>query len=215
MIRQMKAMSIKLTGVVALGLIGLTTAGQASAGCSGAPQPGADPRASDMKPALYYPSDGERLGFRATDFFEGAPIVGLWEFEFHLNGAQNGFADGALFDWGLATWHSDGTEIQFSAGRPPVAGDVCMGAWREISHGKFELHHIALGLTPPDASGMFVGPAIIRATVTVAPNGASYSGHYSITIYPGSPNDGTEFNESGAPVATFSGTITAKRVVAD
>jgi len=182
---------------IALGLIGLTAAGQASAGCGDVPQPSA--RAS---------------GFHPTDYVESVPIVGLWEFEFHLKGDQNGFSNGTLFDWGLATWHSDGTEIQFSAGRPPVAGDVCMGAWREIAHGQYSLHHIALGLTPPDASGMFVGPAIIRATVTVAPNGESYSGPYSITIYAGSPTDGTEFNESGAPLMTFSGMITAKRVIA-
>ena len=132
----------------------------------------------------------------------------------HLKGAQNGLPNGALLDWGLATWHSDGTEIQFSAGRPPSAGDVCMGAWRQLSPSMFKLHHVALGLTPPDASGMFVGPTIITATVTVDPSGETYSGPYSLNVYAGSPDNGTEFNETGAPLLTFNGMITAKRVTA-
>jgi hypothetical protein len=123
--------------------------------------------------------------------------------------------DNFLFDWGLATWRDDGTEIQFSAGRPPSAGDVCMGVWRQTGGGKFSLHHVALGLTPPNASGTFVGPAIIRARVTVAPSGETYSGPYLVTVYPGSPDNGTEFNETGAPLVTFVGTITAHRVIAN
>ena len=150
----------------------------------------------------------------ADEWSESNAIVGLWEFEVHLDGTQNGLPDKALFDWGLATWHDDGTEIQFSAGRTPSAGDVCMGVWRQLGKHQFKLHHIALGLTPPVATGTFVGPAIIRATVTVDGDGDSYTGPYSVTIYPGSPDNGTEFNESGTPLVTFTGTITAKRVTA-
>jgi hypothetical protein len=146
------------------------------------------------------------------EWFERSSIVGLWEFEVHLNGAQNGLPDNFLFDWGLATWHDDGTEIQFSAGRPPSSGDVCMGVWRQVERSKFKLHHVALGLTPPDASGTFVGPAIIKAEVTVDPSGEKYRGPYTLTMYPGSPDSGTEFNESGTPLVVFNATITAKRV---
>ena len=146
---------------------------------------------------------------------ENAPIVGLWEFEVHLKGAQNGLLDNALFDWGLATWHDDGTEIQFSAARPPSAGDICMGVWQQVGRSKFKLHHVALGLTPPASTGTYVGPAIISANVTVDPSGNSYAGQYTISVYPGSPDNGTEFNESGTPLVTFIGTITAKRVTAN
>src|ERR1700731_4531391 len=86
------------------------------------------------------------------------------------------FARQLFIRLGLATWHDDGTEIQFSAGRPPSSGDVCMGAWRQVGHSKFELHHIALSLTPPDATGTFIRPAIISAMVTVDPSGNSYKG---------------------------------------
>ena len=77
---------------------------------------------------------------------------------------------------------------------------------------KFKLHHVALGLTPPTASGTFVGPAIIRAEVTVDSSGEKYTGPYTLTMYPGSPDSGTEFNESGTPLVVFTATITAKRV---
>ena len=205
--------SAALTAAFALMVGGF--AGQTAAGC-GDRVPSISPQAPGLAHlALYRPDDPGRLVSVYDAWTESAPIVGLWEFEFHLKGAQNGLPDGALFDWGLATWHSDGSEIQFSAGRPPVAGDVCMGVWHMVGPNTFQLHHIALGLTPPDASGMFVGPAIIRATVTVNAAGNSYSGPYSVTIYPGSPDDGTEFNESGAPLVGFTGTITAKRVLPD
>jgi hypothetical protein len=211
----MKQFAIKAAGLaIACGLFGLT-AGQAYAGCGDGAAPAKDHASARFAPAVYHPGSAS-AGFMTVsdDWSESSSIVGLWEFEFHLNGAQNGFDDKALFDWGLATWHDDGTEIQFSAGRPPGAGDVCMGVWRQVGKHQFKLHHIALGLTPPVASGTFVGPAIIRATVTVDNDGDSYSGPYSISLYPGSPDNGTEFNEKGTPLVTFTGTITARRVTA-
>ncbi len=194
----------------------LAITGQARAGCASPDAPKIQaPRAAtrSMEAGAQFVLTGD---VPATDAVSEAPaITGLWEFEFHLDGAQNGFADRALFDWGLATWHEDGTEIQFSAARTPAAGDICMGAWRQIGHNTYKLHHIALGLTPPDATGTFQGPAIIRATVKVDPTGETYTGPYSVSIYPGSPDNGTEFNESGTPVAVFSGTVTARRVTAN
>lgn len=211
-----KAIGIKAVGLaVTVSLIGLAT-GQACAGCGdGVAAPASEHASARLMPAVYRAGPASATFITVTDeWSESSAIVGLWEFEFHLDGAQNGLPDNALFDWGLATWHDDGTEIQFSAGRPPSSGDVCMGVWRQVGKHEFKLHHIALGLTPPTAAGTFVGPAIIRADVTVDPDGDSYTGPYSVTIYPGSPDNGTEFNEKGTPLATFKGTITAKRVTA-
>jgi hypothetical protein len=211
----MKQFGIKAAGLaIACGLLGLT-AGQAYAGCSDGVAPPKTPSSARFVPAVYHPGPASAAFMTVSDdWSESSAIVGLWEFEVHLNGAQNGLPDKALFDWGLATWHDDGTEIQFSAGRPPSAGDVCMGVWRQVGKHQFKLHHIALGLTPPVATGTFVGPAIIRATVIVDGDADSYTGPYSVTIYPGSPDNGTEFNETGTPLVTFTGTITAKRVTA-
>jgi hypothetical protein len=211
----MKQFGIKAAGLaMTLSLVGLA-AGRAYAGCSDGVAPAKEHSSGPFVPAVYHPEDAPAAFMKVSDdWFESSAIVGLWEFEFHLNGAQNGLPDKALFDWGLATWHDDGTEIQFSAGRPPSAGDVCMGVWRQVGKHQFKLHHVALGLTPPVATGTYVGPAIIRATVTLDNDADSYSGPYSITIYPGSPDNGTEFNENGTPLVTFTGTITAKRVTA-
>ena len=171
----MKQFAIKAAGLaLACGLLGLT-AGQAYAGCRDGITPPKD-HASAFMPAVYHPGSASAGFMTVSDDWADSAIVGLWEFEVHLNGAQNGLPDKALFDWGLATWHDDGTEIQFSAGRPPSSGDVCMGVWRQIGKHQFKLHHIALGLTPPVATGTFVGPAIIRATVTVDDDADSYTG---------------------------------------
>jgi hypothetical protein len=220
----MKTMFRTVTATIGVGVVGALFATSANASCANTPkskathaawmQPQFESGEARFTPAVYRPGEADfttltQVSDEATD---SAPIVGLWEFEVHLSGAQNGLPDNALFDWGLATWHDDGTEIQFSAGRPPSAGDVCMGVWKQVGRSKFKLHHIALGLTPPDSTGSFIGPAIIDASVTVDPSGKSYTGRYTISIYPGSPDDGTEFNESGAPLVGFVGTITAKRV---
>jgi hypothetical protein len=193
---------------------GLVCCGQTLAKCGEVPPAKPTGSVGRFSPALYRPgADGlAAIPVVDEDWYYNRSIVGLWEFEVHLKGAQNGLPDNALFDWGLATWHEDNTEIQFSAGRLPSAGDVCMGAWKQVGKAKFKLHHIALGLTPPTATGTFVGPSIIRAEVGVDGSGDTYSGTYTLATYAGSPEDGTEFNESGTPLVMFVGTITAKRV---
>ena len=203
--------------VSGLAIVGLAASVQAFANC------GAPPLKASQTPSLYTPASHPTGGFVKTafvpvfDVFENEDIVGLWEFEVHLNGAQNGLPDGFLIDWGLATWHADGSEIQFSAGRPPDTGDVCMGVWKPLGRNTFQLNHIALGLGPVQAgaAGTFSGAANIRATVKVDAWGKTFTGHYSIIQYSGSPADGSEFNIQGTPQYTFNGTITAHRVTAD
>ena len=152
----MKQFDIKAAGLaVTIGLLGLT-GGPAYAGCSDGVAPAKEHSSAPFVPAVYHPAFASAAFMTVSDqLIESSAIVGLWEFEVHLNGAQNGLPDQALFDWGLATWHDDGTEIQFSAGRPPSAGDVCMGVWRQVGKHQFKLHHVALGLTPPGSDRHF------------------------------------------------------------
>ena len=212
------AVGLKAAAAVSgLAIVGLAASVQALAN-SGAP-----PLKAKQTPSLYAPTTNSTAGFVKTAFvpvvdgFDNLDIVGLWEFEVHLNGAQNGLPDGFLIDWGTATWHADGSEIQFSAGRPPDTGDVCMGVWKPLGRNTFQLNHIALGLGPVQdgAAGTFAGTTNIRATVKVDPWGKTFTGHYSIMQFSGSPSDGSEFNVSGTPLVTFNGTITAHRVTAD
>jgi hypothetical protein len=186
----------------------------AHATCGNTPH-AAKQSAGHFVPTMYQTAENAENPGWNKDWYDSRSIVGLWEFEAHLSGAQNGLPDNFLLDWGLVTWHEDGTEIQFSAGRAPSSGDVCMGAWKAVGNGTFKLHHVALGLTPADASGTFTGPVVLRSDIHVDPSGDTYKGSYVLTIYPGSPDNGTEFNESGTPAAKFVAVVTAKRVKAN
>jgi hypothetical protein len=124
-----------------------------------------------------------------------ATIVGLWSVTFLL-------ADGSVFDSGYATWHSDGTELM-NSGRPPMTGSFCMGVWKLTNQGTYQLNHIALSW---DSTGtVFVGPANIRETITVAPSGNTYSGTFTLNQY--DPN--------GNLLAHFAGKVVAQRITAD
>jgi hypothetical protein len=70
-------------------------------------------------------------------------------------------------------------------------------------------------LTPADASGTFPGSVIVPATVAVDPSGERYSNPFTLSLFPGSPDNGTRFNESGISVVTFGGNLTVKRVIAN
>jgi hypothetical protein len=138
---------------------------------------------------------------------------GLWEFEVRATVDEGPFHKGDLIDWGLATWHDDGTEIQFSAGRPYDAGDVCMGVWRQAGQSRFHLNHIALG-KDLGTGATFDGLTNIRADVTVNPAGNRFTGSYQIIQYTGNPADGTEFDQSSVQYQ-FIGAVAAKRVTAN
>lgn len=124
-----------------------------------------------------------------------ATIVGLWSVTFLL-------ADGTVFDSGYATWHSDGTELM-NSGRPPMTGSFCMGVWKLTNQGSYQLNHIALSW---DSTGtVFVGPANIRETITVAPSGNTYSGSFTLNQY----------DPDGNLLAHFAGKVVAQRITAD
>jgi hypothetical protein len=201
-----------LSGFLALGLVE-----KAGAACTVAPQqraPAADRFAApDFAPAVFRPAHFQLANFAPAveQGANAASIVGLWEFEVRASMDEGPFHQGDLLDWGLATWHDDGTEIQFSAGRPYDAGDVCMGVWRQTGRNKFHLNHIALGKDLGTGAN-FDGVTNIRADVTVDRSGDTFTGNYQITQYAGSPIDGTEFDQ-GTVQYQFLGTVTARRVL--
>jgi len=104
----------------ALSVLGLAVAGQAGASCMGSTPnsvaPNQNPSAMYMTPAIYRPGATQGTSFiqvsDAADQSES--IVGLWQFKFV------GFGP----DYGSQAWHSDGTELIFSAGQNPETGDV-------------------------------------------------------------------------------------------
>ena len=182
-----------------LGLVGLMAAGQAFAGCM-SPASGYSQASSRSAPAAYHPAGA----FIRTAYEQGqnggqqASIVGLWKFEMKVGGN--------IIDFGTVEWHDDGTEMTISGGRNPADGDVCMGAWQQVGWSKFKLNHIAMAY----AGGAYLGVAHFRELVSVDPTGGTYSGTFTIEQFADSTTD--PFNESGTPLATVTGTVTATRV---
>jgi hypothetical protein len=213
-----------------LAVIGLAASAAAGAACtdvrlpfqSGAASPGSSaPRlgAAHFVDALYRPDARAPARLIAVD--EGDDdnsIVGLWTFEWRAKGDAPMFPDGTLLDFGLIQWHRDGTEITNSGGRTPAVGDVCMGSWRQVGDSTYKLTHLALGYGPPPGPVTgYQGLAVLSMTVTVAPDGNSYHGNFTLTQYhlkfnPAVPE--SEFDQSAIDYK-LTGTVTARRVYAD
>lgn len=184
-----------------LGIVGLMAAGQAVAGCripasgysqaSGRTAPSAYQGGGTFIRTVYEPGEADN---------QQASIVGLWKFEMKVNGA--------IIDFGTVEWHDDGTEMTISGGRNPADGDTCMGAWQQVGRAKFTLNHIAMAY----AGGAYLGVAHFRELVSVDPTGQSYSGSFTVQQFADATTD--PFDESGTPLATVTGTITATRVAA-
>jgi hypothetical protein len=193
--------------VATFGLIALAVAAQANAAC----MDGLLRRAAPSNPstdvnavpsvraisAVYHPGVASRTPFLTVadpnqDDRNGS-IVGLWEFQL----------DGAPPDFGTQSWHSDGTELMFSAGRNPATGDVCQGVWRKIGPRTYSLNHIAMGWD----FGYFGLRVHIHAVVTVDSAGDTYSGTYTAAAYAVTPqNPFDESNQIGGGTGTITGT---------
>jgi hypothetical protein len=213
---------------VMMGLAAVATARTAGAGCMAgalqqlhavqtpAPATSAAPSsraAATNVPLVYRPDAGSGSLVKAD--YEGGydeGIVGLWQFQFRVGGT--------LVDWGTQAWHSDGTELTFSAGQNPETGDVCQGVWRKVGPNTFTLNHIAMGWAAPGASWSAPVPGFgvrvhFHFRITLNPSGTAFTGTFSQTVYAETPAD--PFNETTAPMlgpVTY-GTVTATRIIPD
>lgn len=156
-------------------------------------------------PAVYRPGAASGQFLRVGDSGDKAgrvsdePIVGLWEFEISGNVPP---------DFGTQAWHSDGTELMFSAGRNPATGDICQGVWKKIGPRTYSLNHIAMGWD----FGSFGVRVHIHAVVEVDASGDTYTGSLTAAVYSVTPAD--PFDES-VLVGSGTGTITGTRVRPD
>lgn len=148
------------------------------------------------------------IGFSDRDDDANRSIVGLWHVIYTTGSGDSSMTFNDTFD----TWHSDGTEFE-SAFLAPVGGDVCVGVWKQTGVRTVKLHHVGWLFSPFDANG---NPTNLKATatnyftldemVTVAPNGTSYSGNFTFTIW----------NLDGSPTGVVvPGTIAATRITVD
>jgi hypothetical protein len=134
----------------------------------------------------------------------GASIVGMWEVQLISKGNTGHnppIPDGALIDFGFTQWHSDGTEIQNSAGVP--GGGFCLGVWGQTGFLTFELNHFPIAFSA--TTGAVANYINIREQVTLSPSGDSYTGTFTENIY----------DPKGNQVDHLAGTITATRITVD
>jgi hypothetical protein len=210
--------------VLGLGALGATIATPTRADCSiynliAPPARWDTPVRGDARlvPAVYRPGSG---GFIRVDHETSVPnggIVGLWSVSFVSDGTAHPIPipAGAVVDFGTVQWHDDGTELMVSGGRPPSTGDVCMGVWEQTGPFTYKLKHVALAWissdTPPPqgpvSPAVFVGPAIIRALVTLSHHPQNtYQGTFTIDQY---ATDGTTLLEH------IGGTVSGTRITVD
>ena len=105
-------------------------------------------------------------------------IVGMWRFAFTA-------PDGGPIDWGFQTWHSDGTELTNSGGRPARSGNFCVGVWEQRSSRVYVLNHwaIAWGLPPDFDDSTLSGLVNIKERVQVDHTGNAMTGTVSLDLY--------------------------------
>jgi hypothetical protein len=203
----MKAMISSIALSLSLGVIGVIFATQANAGCLDYKAP--KKAVSWQTPDAFFGSlsvvkvSEEEPDWEAPPRY--APIVGLWAFKYISKGnsATLGIPDGAIIDGGNTLWFADGNEMTSSGVRDPETGSVCLGIWQRTGESTYELNHIGLSWDP--VHKVPAGPAFIKQHVTLAKDGNSYTGTFTIDQL------GPDGKTPALP-ALIKGTIVATRV---
>jgi hypothetical protein len=191
--------------VASVALLGLGAAlQQADAGCLQY-QPPKKVASSWQTPGEFFGS--QRL-VKVDDWgqsFYHAEIVGLWAFKYTSKGNEGtlGIPDGAPIDGGNTLWFADGNEVTYSGVRDPMTGAVCLGVWKQTGEHTYELNHIGLSWDPTTHEPG--GPAFIKQYVTLAKDGKTYTGTFTI-------NQLKPDGKTPALPAEIKGTIEATRV---
>ena len=134
----------------------------------------------------------------------GASIAGMWKVQLISKGNTGhnpSIPDGALIDFGYTQWHSDGTEIQNSAGVP--GGGFCLGVWGQTGFLTFELNHFPIAFNA--TTGLVANYINLREQDTLSPSGDSYTGTYTEDIY----------DSKGNHVDHLAGIVNATRITVD
>jgi hypothetical protein len=98
-------------------------------------------------------------------------IVGLWHVLFT--------ADGQTIQEAYQVWNQGGTEVH-NPNIDPRTGSVCLGAWKNASHGTYKLAHRVWSY---DSNGNFLGTINLSETLTVSADGRSDSGTFALKFY--------------------------------
>jgi hypothetical protein len=140
-------------------------------------------------------------------------IVGMWHVHFISDGISSGIPGGvpkgAEVDAGYSQWHSDGTETTNSGVRAPNTGNICFGVWKKVGANQYLLNHFGISwdpskgpVGPAGPEGELVGPARVRAQVTLGPEGEHFTGWFTIDQY----------DEAGNQLMHLEGTLNGDRM---
>jgi hypothetical protein len=198
----MKTISRTITMTLSAGLFVTLFVSNAFAGCGDLNLQGPFEFAQSSESRLLAASAEEETA--SAHRWGGVSIVGMWKFQLISKGNTGHnppIPDGSLLDYGFRQWHSDGTEIQNSAGVP--GGGFCLGVWGQTAFLTFELNHfpIAFNASSPSPANYIN----LREQDTLSPSGDSYTGTFTENIY----------DTKGNQVDHLAGTVTATRITVD
>jgi|HubBroStandDraft_2_1064218.scaffolds.fasta_scaffold232282_2 hypothetical protein len=198
----MKTISRVITITLNTGIFVAMGAFNAFAGCGEIPKaPFEFPEAASESRVVSASAHAETALQRGSS---DVPIAGMWKFQFISKGNTShnpSIPDGALIDYGFLQWHTDGTEIQNSAGVP--GGGFCLGVWGQTGYLTFERNHFPIAFNP--TTGKLANYINIHEQDTLSPSGDSYTGTFTEDIY----------DPTGKQVDQVVGTVSAERVTVD
>jgi len=136
----------------------------------------------------------------------------MWHVTFTSSGSDSDLPEGAPVDNALVVWHDDNTEIMNSY-RPPQDGDFCMGIWKQTGRYTYKLNHFAWFANSYDPTnplswseiGPEQGPTQIVEEITLSPDGAQYTGTFTLDAY----------DTSGNPTVHIAGVLNGTRITMD
>lgn len=190
-----------LVVLLGLGLL-FAASGVKAAGCS--------PYKTGAAPAIPFVSPHADDQQQGEDSTAPAAIVGLWHLIYTAqteSGAPIFPPPPFQFVESLKTWHADGTEFE-NAFLPPTGGNVCVGVWKDLGHGRVKLHHIGLMF---DSTGNLSNIFTVDEMDAVASSGNTYSGTFDFKLWPPS----YAAVGVGTPIAEVTGTTWATRITVD
>jgi predicted small lipoprotein YifL len=197
----MKTISRAITITLSAGIFVTMFVSKASA-CGEVPKgPFEFPEAASDSRVLSASANAETALARGSS---SVPIAGMWKFQLISKGNTThnpSIPDGALIDFGFTQWHSDGTEIQNSAGVP--GGGFCLGVWGQTGFLTFELNHFPIAFNP--TTGKVANYINIQQQDTLSPSGDSFTGTFTEDVY----------DPTGNQVDHLTGTVTATRITVD
>ena len=202
-----------LLPALVLSAAGFSMANSAQAGCGfapPAPKPNAWTPSTQASPTLlsayYRPGAAGRFVLTSDDggWRDEPSIVGMWRFQLVA-------PNGAVVNFGCAQWHSDGTEIQNSGLHAPITSNFCLGVWKQVGPGTYQLNHFPLAW---DVTGQSPANAIQLTEKVKLADEDHLTGTFTLKVYVWTSTDSLDVAPS-MPVATVTGTITATRVTID